>query len=192
MPTTLPGSSACLQATGSPAEVAAAVDGGGVQLFRASANDVIAGLVVAAPVNCPLIRTRASGAGVIAGYTKNTVKVMLRDPGADWAAPVTLPAAEVYDVTAAVSDRGDAVVAWLERDDEGPYRALAYVGRPAVCSGRRSCWRARPASPSGSTPGSRTAARRWCCSRARSPIARRSAWPCRSRSAHPARRSLRR
>ena len=89
-PTTLPGSSACLQATGSAGEVAASVDGG-TQLFRAGANGFTADPIVPSGT-CTEVRTRPSGAGVIAGAGSGVLSVRLRDPGGSWAAPVVIGA----------------------------------------------------------------------------------------------------
>ncbi len=65
---------------------------------------------------CPRAAGDANGAAVVAGATKDALRVALREPaGGGFAAPITLAAAtNVSDLSVAVSPRGDAVVAWVE------------------------------------------------------------------------------
>jgi hypothetical protein len=64
--------------------------------------------------SCPAAAVDASGAAVVAGATRKDVRVVVRDPGGTWGAPIAFPATLGAAVTAAVSARGDVVVAWLE------------------------------------------------------------------------------
>ena len=67
---------------------------------------------------------------VVAGATKDALRVALREPGgASFGAPVTLAAAEdVFQLSVAVSPHGDAVVAWAEFDPS-PRRVRVRVVR---------------------------------------------------------------
>jgi hypothetical protein len=81
---------------------------------------------------CPVVAVAASGAGVVAGRTLGSdkrpfhVTATARDPGGAWAKPQTLArrSAPPPSLVAAVSERGDAALAWTETKEflTGPYR----------------------------------------------------------------------
>ena len=111
----------CVQATGRPGElVVPATDG--VRFVQATREGLKAGpaLRLAKRFECGSVVSRANGAGVIAGAPRDesAVVVSVREPGGGaWGARVTIAMeaewrAEV--VRAAVSDRGDVIVAWRE------------------------------------------------------------------------------
>jgi hypothetical protein len=108
---------ACLAPTGAPGELSRWAEGG-AEILVAGAGGLGRPLKVpfGALPGCPRAAADASGAAVVAGATEDALRVALREPrGAGFGAPVTLAAAEdVYDLSVAVSPRGDAVVAWAE------------------------------------------------------------------------------
>jgi hypothetical protein len=123
----------CLRATGVPGEVGLLgplarhkpvryellrLDPGGI---TSSANAFLR-----RPYDCPAVAADPSGHAVVAGVAsrrrKPTVEASLAEPGSDFAAPVTLsrPRGYVSGLVAAVSPRGDAVVAWVMHRGERP------------------------------------------------------------------------
>ncbi|MDA0183497.1 hypothetical protein OJ997_24525 [Solirubrobacter phytolaccae] len=114
------GEPSCLNATGLPGEVAIGSKSGARFLQATRTGFVAAGEVKAGEgFDCSTIEARPSGAGVIAGtqFNGDSVVAVVRDPGGAWSAPLTVAAREGWTpqtVTAAVSDRGDVIVAWVE------------------------------------------------------------------------------
>ncbi|MDA0185325.1 hypothetical protein OJ997_33780, partial [Solirubrobacter phytolaccae] len=118
------GAAACLKPTGKPGELVRWVRGG-VQLMEARADGLHAtgGAPLGTYTACPAVASDANGAAVLAAPLKNGVRIALREPGAvTWSAPVTLPEIQTWGISAAVSARGDAVLAWMEGDLEGRVR----------------------------------------------------------------------
>ncbi|MBE2320796.1 hypothetical protein DVA67_032855 [Solirubrobacter sp. CPCC 204708] len=107
----------CLAPTGAPGELSCWA-AGGAEVLVAGVDGV--GAPVRVPFGrlpgCPRVAADASGAAVAAGATDRAVRVALREPGGGgFGAPVTLAAArDVFELSVAVSPRGDAVVAWAE------------------------------------------------------------------------------
>jgi hypothetical protein len=130
----LSGAAECVRAPGPPG-LLARTQGRGVRFMLAGA----AGLTPADSATlggqafpCAEVAVAPSGAGVIAGRTLTTdqasyhLTVTLRDPGGAWANAQTLARgpAPPASVAVAVSERGDAAVAWAgtRRLFSGPYR----------------------------------------------------------------------
>ena len=89
---------------------------------------------------CPVMAADASGAAVLVGTTAAGLRVALREPGGGWGAPVTIAASGVFDLEAAVSPRGDAVVGWTEWV-AGTSRVRAVAAPRAAGSGHpRTSW----------------------------------------------------
>jgi hypothetical protein len=109
----------CVRATGMPGELVAwAPDG--ARVLRATPSGLSASTTVplGRATGCPQAAAQPSGAGVIATPVEGGISVALREPGGGWGAPVTvaLPAeTQVSGLGVAVSERGDAVVAWREQ-----------------------------------------------------------------------------
>jgi hypothetical protein len=104
-------SGSCVRVTGTPGEVAVPHDDG-MRVLRATQHGFSAGETIPAEP-CAGILTQPSGAGLIVG--RETVTA--RDPGGAWGAAETLavqPGWDILAITGAVSDRGDAIVAWVE------------------------------------------------------------------------------
>lgn len=115
------GETGCLAPTGLPGEVAVGSPSG-ARFLHATRG----GFAVSAEVNagedfrCGTISGRPSGAGLIAGtqFGGDSVVAVVRDPGGAWSAPLPVAAREGWNpetVVGAVSERGDAVVAWVEQ-----------------------------------------------------------------------------
>ena len=125
------GAADCLAATGAPGELIRWTDTG-AEVMRATRG----GLSATAEVRlgrlfgCPVAAARPGGAGVLVGGTLSGLRIALREPGAGWAAPISLPVEFALDPAAAISSRGDAVVAWVEIDHRFRTRLRA-VRRPA-------------------------------------------------------------
>jgi hypothetical protein len=134
---TVPGGTTCLRPTGTPGELVAWAHGG-ARLFRADAAGLSGTTIAVGDTDtCPAAATQANGAGVIAAATPAGISVALREPGGTtWAAPVQLPLpkrSDVQNVTAAVSERGDALVIWAEEISQrrGSLLRLRAARRPA-------------------------------------------------------------
>lgn len=115
------GETRCVAPTGLSGEVAIG-SASGARFLQATRG----GFAVSAEVKagedfrCGTISGRPSGAGLIAGtqYGGDSVVAVVRDPGGAWSAPLPVAAREGWSpdtVVGAVSDRGDAVVAWVEQ-----------------------------------------------------------------------------
>ena len=111
----------CLQVTGLPGELVMPAPGG-IRFVAATREGLKPGAVLqlADAFECGSVVSRANGAGVIAGAGREAaaVTVSVREPGSStWGAPVTIALQAQWRpdvVRAAVSDRGDVVVAWRE------------------------------------------------------------------------------
>ena len=111
----------CLQVTGLPGELVMPAPGG-IQFVGATREGLKPGAVLqlADAFECGSVVSRPNGAGVIAGAGRqaSAVTVSVREPGSGtWGPPVTIALQAQWQpdvVRAAVSDRGDVVVAWRE------------------------------------------------------------------------------
>src|SRR5262245_44884512 len=126
-----PGGVSCLRATGAPGELIAWAPGGARPL-RATATGLVAETTLALgdTDRCPVAAVQPNGAGVVAVATPKSITVALREPGGAWSAPVVLPhsAVETDRVAAAISERGDAILAWREYADR--QQRIRAVRRP--------------------------------------------------------------
>src|SRR5262249_1385392 len=82
----------CLAPTGVPGGVVRWA-AGGAELLDATAGGLgtQAALGLGTVRTCPAAAVDATGAGVVAGATRKGVRVVVRDPGGTWSAPITLP-----------------------------------------------------------------------------------------------------
>ncbi|MDA0170086.1 hypothetical protein OJ998_13395 [Solirubrobacter taibaiensis] len=115
----VPGGSACLAPTGAPGELSRRSPRGAEVLVAAAGGLGRPTVVPLGPLNldgCPRVVSDAGGAAVAAGATAREVRVALREPGGTtFGAPVTVASArDVFELSVAVSPRGDAIVAWTE------------------------------------------------------------------------------
>jgi len=127
----------CGGATGAPGEVVGA-EQDGVRFAQATANGFVAGARVELgdDPDCPLVISRPSGAGVLVTHRGGAIIAFTRDPGGQWAGPVTVAESE-QDPLAAVSDRGDAIIAFKDGDrfvvsrrgPGGAFGPLEQIGR---------------------------------------------------------------
>jgi len=92
----------------------------GAELLDATPAGLVpqASIALGAQRSCPLAAVDPGGAGVLAGASKRGVRVVARDPGGTWSAPASISSRLAYVTSVAVSPRGDAVVAWVESDDD--------------------------------------------------------------------------
>src|SRR4051812_5237233 len=124
----------CLRATGTPGDVVRwAPDG--AEIVQATASGF------GAPVHidlgerfgeCPTAVAQPSGAALVMKLRYDGIGVAVRDPGGTFAPPQTLAAADdsVQSPVAAISPRGDAVVAWTRNESEGErFAARVLVAR---------------------------------------------------------------
>ncbi len=116
------GAATCLRATGAPGELVRWTSTG-ASFLQAGAGGVTPGAEVGAGrplTDCPVVASQPNGAGLLAfvcqdAGAKPIVRVSLRAPGGTWSAPTTLAGAHPYAPPAlAVSERGEAVLAWAE------------------------------------------------------------------------------
>lgn len=122
-PLAVRGDLSCVAATGTPGELTL-LTSAGVRFAQATKTGFALGPAIKVPegFSCGATRTRPSGAGVIAGAAEfnRLVTVLVRDPGGTWSAPIALAVEDGWSangVTAAVSDRGDVIVAWSEQQE---------------------------------------------------------------------------
>lgn len=119
--TPVAGAATCLRATGAPGELVRNADSGarfvqaGPAGFTAGAEIRVGGQID----ECPAAASQPSGAGVLAALLegeRTSVRVSLREPGsATWSTPVTLAGAHpLSPPVVAVSEHGDAVIAWID------------------------------------------------------------------------------
>ncbi len=123
--TPVSGAATCLRATGAPGELMRSSPTGVrfLQVTPAGAVDT-GGVTTGLPEDvCPQVAVRPGGAGVVAQGGKG-LWVATRDPGAGWTTPVKLGDGAAR-VAVAVSDAGDAVVAWLEPGSGGRFTVKA-------------------------------------------------------------------
>src|SRR3954454_18373636 len=112
----------CLRATGAPGEVVRWAPEG-AEFLQATATGFGAPVTVAlgdAPISCPVAMARPSGAAVIVEQVGDAIAFAARDPGGSWGPAQTIaePVGHDFDdAVAAVSSRGDAVVAWTDLTD---------------------------------------------------------------------------
>jgi hypothetical protein len=109
----------CLRATGAPGEVVRWAPGGADFLQATAAG-------FSTPVHvtlsdrfgeCPLAMAQPSGAAIVVERTDDGLAFAVRDPGDAWGPTQTLDAADDHFIetpVAAVTARGDAVVAWTD------------------------------------------------------------------------------
>jgi len=131
--TRLPDGSACVSPTGAPGEIVRWTEGG-VELLTATADGLrsTSGVPLGGLRGCPRVAADVSGAAVAAGATARGLRVAVREPGAGGFAPVRpVETARVLALDVAVSARGDAVVAWVERRPS-PERVRIRVARRAA------------------------------------------------------------
>jgi hypothetical protein len=134
------GVATCVRATGVPGEIAR-WNKGGIELLRAGAGGLTptGAVTLGRALSCPELAGQANGAAVAAVFVRGGVRVALRDPGARFAAPsaLSLPPGrdgDYDDLAAAVSPRGDAVVAALESGG-GRSRVVAFRRAPGGAFG---------------------------------------------------------
>ncbi len=125
-------SAACLQATGAPGELMRWTRDG-VEFLHARADGLTpAGTLAVGTTNrCPTVAGHAGGAAVVAAASSDGVRVVVRDPGGAWGAPVTLAATDSYSPEVAINARGDAVVLWAEILPTNSSLRLRGARRPA-------------------------------------------------------------
>ena len=132
--TRLPDGTACVSPTGAPGEILRWTEGG-VELLAATADGLRGadGVALGKLPGCPRVAADPGGAAVVAGATARELRVAVREPGAgSFAAPVRLAAiGTVIELDVAVSARGDAVVAWAERNSSSS-RVRIRVARRAA------------------------------------------------------------
>src|SRR6478735_2735504 len=132
--TRLPDGTACVSPTGAPGEILRWTEGG-VELLAATADGLRGadGVALGKLHGCPRVASDPGGAAVAAGATARELRVAVREPGAgSFAAPVRLAAiGTVIELDVAVSARGDAVVAWAERNSSSS-RVRIRVARRAA------------------------------------------------------------
>ena len=129
--TPMDGNPGCLGATGAPGELTFSAAGSrGVRFLHADRTGVTRAQTLAVPA-CSTVVSRPNGAAVAAGDTESGVVGAVRDPGGAWGTPLDLVDPSAWHprlLAAAVSDRGDAVVAWsedtFEEPDSEPQRVL--------------------------------------------------------------------
>lgn len=116
------GVATCVRATGVPGELARWTKDG-VELLRADAGGLtpVGSVALGRTQLCPEIAGQPNGAAVVALDVRGGLRVALREPGGGFGAPQTLPLTTslVYDgIAAAISPRGDALVAVLTSDEK--------------------------------------------------------------------------
>jgi hypothetical protein len=111
----------CLRATGAPGELAAWAPSGARGLHATTSGLADAGTIPLGSVfACPQVVAQPNGAGIAAASVAGGIAVALREPGGGWGVPLAIRAGRgVTDFSAAISERGDAVVAWREFGDVG-------------------------------------------------------------------------
>ena len=117
----VPTAAVCVRATGVPGELIRWTRGGAT-LMQARADGLRdAGFVRLGTLNdCPAVAADATtGAAVLAGSTKDGIRVAMRAPGGGWGAPERIAAGTLPQLSAGVSRRGDAVIAWVEQGAAG-------------------------------------------------------------------------
>lgn len=127
-PLDLRGDEYCARATGVPGELAV-VTANGMRLVRATRDALTPGreLRLGTSFRCGAVSGHPSGAAVIAGESgTGDVVAIVREPGGDWGAPQTVVAddaqADVLQVVANVSERGDVIVGVKEELGKAGYR----------------------------------------------------------------------
>ena len=120
----------CLAPTGAPGGLVRWTPQG-AELLEATAAGLVpqAAFALGTLETCPAAAVDGA-VRVRRGATSKGLRVALREPGGGWAAPVTLSSTLAAGVSAAVSARGDVVVAWIEYD-EGFGEAHVEVARRA-------------------------------------------------------------
>src|SRR3954471_18147657 len=116
-PVTVKSPARCLRATGAPGEVVRWAPGG-ADFLQATASGFGAPVHVALGDSfgdCPLAMAQPSGAAVVVTKTDDGIAFAVRDPEGAWGPTQMVAEADghaIDDPSAAVSARGDAVVAW--------------------------------------------------------------------------------
>jgi hypothetical protein len=133
----VPGAARCLRATGVPGELLRwAPDGAEVlQATRSGFGAPLHVVLGDAPDLCPLVATQPSGAGLIEQEPyQGGAQVAVRDPGGGWHSETVpdLAGGSGGAIAAAVSERGDAAIAWVTHaPDGGAPQHLLITRRPA-------------------------------------------------------------
>ena len=126
----------CTAPAGAPGELFS-VGPDGVRFLRVSRTGVTQDAAVdlgGGASECAAVATSASGAGVAACCSQGGPAPVgiVRDPGGTWSQPAVLGPAErgqVASVAAAVSDRGDAIVAWVNVSGKNRTARVSVVRR---------------------------------------------------------------
>jgi hypothetical protein len=114
--TPVTGNAGCLRATGAPGEMVRATDTGVRFMTASAAGFAGAGEVKVdrGPSRCPAVAAQPDGAGVLAISSGFRLQAAVREPGGGSWSPLAVLADNTDSApVAAVSDRGDAVVAWV-------------------------------------------------------------------------------
>jgi hypothetical protein len=114
--TPVPDNVRCLRATGAPGELVRSTDDG-VRFMTASAGgfaDAGEVKVDGGASRCPAVAAQANGAGVLAVPSGFKLQAAVREPGGPWSPLAVLDNDMDSAPVAAVSDRGDAAVAWVK------------------------------------------------------------------------------
>src|SRR6478736_5578624 len=117
----VPTAAVCVRATGVPGELLR-WSRGGITLMQARADGLqdVGTVTLGTLTLCPEVAAdAATGAALIAGTDKGRIRVVQRAPGGGWGAPATIPNTSFTEPNAAVSARGDAVLAWVEYAESG-------------------------------------------------------------------------
>jgi len=134
--TPVTGRASCLRATGAPGELVRSTREGLRFMTASPAGIADAGELKldGDPLGCPAVASQPNGAGVLAVPSRFQLQVAVREPGGTWSPLAALDDADELGgpLAAAVSDRGDAVVAWVRtRDGRIPVHRLVVARRTA-------------------------------------------------------------
>jgi hypothetical protein len=129
------GGTTCAGPAGTPGEVTVPTDAG-VRFYVATRAGFQRGQEVklGERFSCRSVQTRPGGAGLIVGESGSGLVAVVRDPGGPWSDPIDLSgtgSALITNVSAAVSDRGDAVVGFTETQisERGSGKSQVFVAR---------------------------------------------------------------
>ena len=135
-PLTVKSPARCLRATGAPGEVVRWAPGG-ADFVQATASGFSAPVHVTLGDRfgqCPLAMAQPSGAAIVVVQTDDGIAFAVRDPAGAWGPTQTVTEADdhaIDDPVAAVSARGDAVVAWTDIAVSDDAARLLVARRPA-------------------------------------------------------------
>jgi hypothetical protein len=124
-PRTVSGSPPCARPTGAGGELTMTV-AGGVRTMRATREGFVRGEDIPlgrTVIGCATVVAKAGGAAVaVARDDRGQVRAAVREPGGTWGAGAPVAESDgwaVRELATAVSERGDAVVAWSEDGSDG-------------------------------------------------------------------------